>query len=121
MDLEAWAARAVVSAVVAGLAGIFLRLRKVESRLEVAESTLDRFEKAEQVLGEIRVTHARILERLEHLPKHSDLDRLHDRISKNGDAQQETGRQVAAMNEAMSGVRSAVDRLHALELRREGS
>ena len=48
-----------------------------------------------------------------------DLQMLHDRISRNGEAVNGVGQQMAGTVEAMSGLRQSVDRLHALELARE--
>lgn len=118
-DVETWAVRGAVGAVVAALTGLFLRVRTNESRLAVAEKTLARAESTESEVSEIRVSLATISERLDHLPSQGDLQRLHDRISRNGDVGQETARKVAAMAESISGLRGAVDRLHALELARE--
>ena len=118
-DVETWAVRGAVGAVVAALTGLFLRVRTNESRLAVAEKTLARAEKTEAEVGELRVVNARIIERLEHLPTHADLQLLHDRISRNGEAQQETKNEVAAIGESIKGVRAAVDRLHTVEAQRE--
>lgn len=118
-DVETWAVRGAVGAVVAALTGLFLRVRTNESRLAVAEKTLARAEKTEAEVGELRVINARIIERLEHLPTHADLQLLHDRISRNGEAQQETKNEVAAIGESIKGVRAAVDRLHTVEAQRE--
>ena len=118
-DIETWAVRGAVSAAVAAVAGLFLRVRTNEGRLQVAEKTLSRLEAVEKEFSEMKVLNARIIERLDHLPTQSDLQLLHDRISRNGDGVNGVAQQMAGMNEALSGVRQSVDRLHALELARE--
>ena len=119
-DLETWAFRGAVGAVVAALAGLFLRVRTNEARLAVAEKTLGRLEDGERETNAMGQLVIRIDERLKHLPTQNDLQLLHNRISSNGDLGQETARHVAAMAESIAGLRSAVDRLHDLEVAREG-
>ena len=114
-ELETWLARGAVSAMVAAIAGLFLRVRTNEGRLGIAEKTLQRYEATEKVVGDIRLLTARIDERLAHLPKHGDLERLHDRISKNGNATAETTTAVAELTADVRGLRDAVDRLHDVE------
>ena len=118
-DIESWGVRAAVGATVAALAGLFLRVRTNESRLAVAEQTLKRAEACESDVNDMKIVHARILERLEHLPTHADLQLLHNRISKNGDTANATARDMAVTAEALTGLRKSVDRLHELELARE--
>ena len=118
-DIETWAFRSAVGAMVAGLAGLFLRVRTNEAKLAVAEEKLRRTADVEREVSEMKVLNARIMERLEHLPTQGDLQMLHDRISRNGEAVNGVGQQMAGTAEAISGLRQSVDRLHALELARE--
>lgn len=118
-DLETWAFRGAVGAVVAALAGLFLRVRTNESRLAVAEKTLDRYEATEKAVHDIKVLTARIEVHLGHLPKHDDLQQLHDRISKNGKATGEATAAVTGLSADVRGLREAVDRLHKVELARD--
>lgn len=118
-DIEAWAVRGAVGAVVAALAGLFLRVRTNEARLSVAEKTLERYEVTERTVNDIKVLTARIEVHLGHLPKHDDLQQIHERISKNGRATNEAATAVAGLSADVRGLREAVDRLHAVELARD--
>ncbi len=118
-DLESWAFRGAVGAVVAALAGLFLRVRTNEARLSVAEKALERYEATERTVNDIKVLTARIEVHLGHLPKHDDLQMLHDRISKNGAATGEATAAVAGLSADVKGLREAVDRLHKVELARD--
>jgi len=119
-DVEAWAVRGAVGAVVAAVAGLFVRMRANESRLAVIDKTLGRLEASERDANATSQLVIRIDERLKHLPTQNDMQLLHDRISSNGELNQQTARNVAAMAESIAGLRSAVDRLHDLEVAREG-
>ncbi len=116
-----WVVRGIVGALVAAFGALFLRVRTNEKELAVANKALERYERTEKDVGEMKTLTARIDERLKHLPTHDDLQRLHDRISKNGQSTAETKQELAALNESMRGLRSAVDRLHAVEIKRSGS
>lgn len=116
-----WAVRGIVGALVAAFAALFLRVRTNEKDLAVANKALERYERTEGDVVQMKELTARIDERLKHLPTHSDLQRLHDRISKNGQSTSETRQELAALNESMKGVRSAVDRLHQMEMARSKS
>ena len=105
--------------IVLAIATLFLRVRDNEKHIAVADKTLERYEKTEREVTDLKVLAARIDERLAHLPTQADLDKLHDRISKNGGATANVQREVAALAESVRGVRSGVDRLHAAELKRD--
>ena len=113
-----WVVRGITSALVAAFAYLFLRVRTNEKDLAVAAKTLGRYEKTEEDVNDLKVLAARIEERLRHLPTQADLERLHERISKNGNATSDVRQQVAALGESVKGVRSGVDRLQELELQR---
>ena len=118
-DVESWAVRGAVSAVVAAIAGLFLRVRSNESRLALAEKSISHLESAEADNKTRHELLIRIDERLRHLPTQDSLQALHDRISENGKVSQHVRTDVAAMAESVSGLKAAVGRLHDLELARE--
>ena len=118
-DVETWAVRAAVMGVIAALGGLFLRVRTNESRLAVAEKSLERYEGTEKTVHTIDVTLARIDTTLQHLPKHDDLQRIHDRISSNGSKTGAAASAIAGLTSEVEGLRTAVDRLHTIELNRE--
>ena len=111
-----WIFRGIAGALVAAFAALFLRVRTNEKDLAVANKSLQRYEQTEKDVGEMKMLTTRIDERLKHLPTHSDLQRLHDRISKNGESTSAAQQELAALNESVKGVRSAVDRLHQIEM-----
>lgn len=113
-----WIFRGIAGALVAAFAALFMRVRTNEKDLAVANKTLRRYERTEDDVTGLKMLTARIDERLKNLPTHSDLQRLHDRISANGNATNDAKQELAAMNESLKGLRSAVDRLHAAELQR---
>ena len=129
-ETAAWLVGAAAIAVIGGLvraAGtLFSRVRELEAdnrrqsdQIEAVQGSVKRIEATEREVGQIRVINARILERLEHLPTHADLQLLHDRISRNGDVGQDLAVKFASLETCVSGLRSGVDRLHQLELARE--
>ena len=119
VEIAASIAGAMATMATTAVSALFFRLRRLEARQDVDEVRINRLQETEREVTELKVTNARILERLEHLPTQSDLQLLHDRISRNGQTNEQTAKDVAVMTESMKGVRTAVDRLHRLEEARE--
>ncbi|MCY4431581.1 MAG: hypothetical protein OXC11_14480 [Rhodospirillales bacterium] len=117
-DFSDWLVRAAIGATVAAFAGLFLRVRSNEARLGLVEKAAQRQEQVEREFGVLKELTTRIDERLKHLPKHGDLQRIHDRISANGNKTHDTQTTIAGMAEEVRGLRSSVDRLHQIELKR---
>ncbi len=119
-EIESWLVRGGITATIAALAGLFMRVRTNESRLSVAEDKLRRYEATEKDVVDMKVLSAEINTKLDYLPRHDDLQKLHDRISKNGAATAEATTAVATLSTEVRGLREAVDRLHKIEDARSG-
>ena len=119
-DVEAWAVRAVVTAIVAGIAGLFMRMRTTESRVDRLGDKMDRVERDVDQLGDLREASARIEERLKAMPTHRDLEKIHERISETRGCANDTQNKVSEMSADVRGLRASVDRLHKIEVAREG-
>ena len=117
-EFERWIMGGIVSAVLAAVTGLFIRVRTNESRIAVAEKTLGRFEDTEKTVTDVRLLTAKIETHLAHLPRQDDLQKLHDRISKNGTATGKATAAVAELGADVRGLRDAVNRLHKIETAR---
>ena len=102
----------VVATLIAACSGLFLRVRTNEQRIAVMEERLETTRAVPDVLSEVRLTLTRLDERIKHMPKSDDLQRIHDRISANARIMSETENNVSALNESTNGLRTSVDRLH---------
>ena len=111
MEIEHWITRSAIGALVLAIAGLFLRVRTNETRLAVIEEQNRRAADVEKTVGETSIVLARLDERLQHMPRHDDLQLLHDRISKNGKISQVTAEKMAAVEEAVNGVRDGIRRI----------
>ena len=104
------------------LGGLFLRMRTTESAVAVLRQRVDKVEDAVSAVQSIDKCQAQILEKIKHLPTQSDLkgdvQRLHDRISSQGDGVKDVQTGMAAVVATQEGLRASVDRLHDLELAR---
>lgn len=110
---------AIAVACVLGVGGLFLRVRTNENKISVIEDQVGTLVEERREVSELARVTVRLDERLKHLPTHSDLDRVHDRISKNGDKTGELQVCMSAVQATLSGLRQAVDRLHRAEEARE--
>lgn len=117
-DIVDWIVAGTVGVLVTACAGLFVRLRTNETRLAVLEAAEERNKGVEKAVSDLAIVNAQIVERLQHLPTKDDLQLLHNRVSKNGDATNAAAVDIGKMSESMRGLRQAVDRLHQLELAR---
>ncbi len=117
-DIESWFVRGGITAAIAALVGLFMRVRTNESRLAVLEKEDERNRETQGEVGDLKVLAAEINTKLDYLPRHDDLQRIHDRISKNGTATSATREEIAALKAEVEGTREAVKRLEQAELNR---
>ena len=125
-DILIWFTRALVGASATGLILLLKWQRETNTSVAVMRHDLDevkgrdggapalaaRLDKLEAARAEHSERIAVIRTDLNAAPGHEDLQRLHDRISKLGDAQTEMQRDIATALEGIKGIRTAVDRLH---------
>ena len=117
-DFETWGLRAAVTAAVGAVVGLFMRVRTNESRLAVLETESERRKKSDDDIVNLKVLSKEISTKLDYLPRHDDLQRIHDRISANGKEAQQTREEVAALKVEVQGARTAIRRLEQTELNR---
>ncbi|MDE0714093.1 MAG: hypothetical protein OXI10_04370 [Gammaproteobacteria bacterium] len=108
----------VIMSIIAGVRGLFVRMRETEARVGTVEGTAVKLEAQSEDVVEMRVLMARIDERLKHLPTHKDLSEIHRRIDQNDKMVQSTREAMASADATMQGLRRALDRLHRLEEKR---